>query len=79
MVEERMDGRMFMKYKGKRLRFKGIIERPVRPKAAEKPRAPRKSYRPPSDHPWKNFKINPYSYNSRSNKEKVEEPVLTNT
>ena len=77
MVEERMDGRMFIKYKGARLRYKEIAQRPAKVKA-EKPRISKKKiYRPPPDHPWKNFKINPYSYNSRCNKKRVEEPVLT--
>ena len=77
-VEERISGRMFITYKGKYLRYKMIVQRPVREKVSKKSRTPKKAYTPPANHPWKNFKINPYSYHSRSNKERVEEPVLTN-
>ena len=74
IVEERMDGRMFVTYKGKYLRYKMIAEKPARP---ERPRvAKKKIYRPPPDHPWKNFKTNPYLYNNRYNKKRTEEPVL---
>lgn len=61
-VEERIDGRIFVSYKSKYLRYKVITQRPVR---VEEPRVfkAKKIYIPPSDHPWKKFylPINPNS------------------
>ena len=77
MVEERIDGRMFINYKGRLLRYKEINQRP---KALEKPRVftPRKVYIPPLDHPWKRFKIKPSLPVNGYKKEIVDAPVLIN-
>ena len=63
MVQERVDGSMIMTHKGGALRFKEIIERPVR----EKPQVVRMRTRrpriPSADHPWRrSYKggIHPY-------------------
>ena len=56
MVEERIDGSMVMRYKETVLKFKEITKRPER-KAYEF--KVRKVCVPPSDHPWRKFKINP--------------------
>ena len=71
VVEERIDGSMIIAYKDRILKFKEIIKRPR--KAEEKPRYVFKIktiYRPPKDHPWKRFKINP-QYAHYSQREKV--------
>ena len=49
-VQERINGKVHIVYKGRRLRYKVITTRP--PKEKPKPK-PRKIYRPPLEHPWK--------------------------
>ena len=49
-VQERINGKMYIVYKGRRLRYKAIATRP--PKEKPKPK-PKKIYRPPMEHPWK--------------------------
>jgi hypothetical protein len=64
-VEERVNGKMYITYKGERLPYKEIprmlYSAPRRHKhqrfTYEKPRAP---YKPPKNHPWRQFVINPY-------------------
>ena len=71
VVEERIDGSMVIARKHKVLKFKEIARQPK--KAEEKPRYLFKLktiYRPPKDHPWRGFKINP-QYTHYSQKEKV--------
>jgi hypothetical protein len=73
-VEERINGRMFITYKSKALRYKEIAHRL---KKKEKPkyifaRVRKERYRPSKSHPFKSFKRSPYSRNSHySQKEKV--------
>jgi len=70
VVEERINGAMYIIYQGKRLRYKAI---PIRPKI-EKPKAERKEpYRPPMDHPFKGpmFRARYPQINTYSQKEKV--------
>ena len=72
MIEERTDGSMVIRYKDDILRFKEIIEKPV--KAVKNPYrfVVKRVYTPPAaDHPWRNsYKINP-QYAHYSQREKV--------
>jgi hypothetical protein len=71
VVEERIDGSMIIARKNKVLKYKEIISRPR--KVEKKLRYTFKIktiYRPPEDHPWKRFKINP-QYAHYSQREKV--------
>ena len=73
IVEERINGTMFITYKGNPLKYKQIDKRPLKAKP-EKLRIskPKKLYIPPKDHPYKSFKVSPYTHiNSYSQKEKV--------
>ena len=60
-VEERINGRMFITYRGKRLKYKMITQRPVKESKAVHLSRPKKIYIPPFDHPWKRsyLPINP--------------------
>jgi hypothetical protein len=58
VVEERIDGSMFIKHKGTVLKFKEILARPQKDKPMEtKILKPRKKYIPPKDHPWRKYPI----------------------
>jgi len=62
VVEERINGRIFITYKDRNLRYKQISQRPTR----EKPKKAhglkiRKVYIPPKDHPWRKLKIRSFS------------------
>jgi transposase len=63
MVEERIDGSMFVTYRGNSLRFKEISKKP---QVDQKPSFPRKKPIPPPDHPWRRFKIIPSARNQRN-------------
>ncbi|MBL7085396.1 MAG: ISNCY family transposase [Candidatus Omnitrophica bacterium] len=68
-VEERINGTMLITYKGKPLKYKQISKKP--PQAKPEPKI-RKLYIPPKDHPYKSFKVSPYTHiNSYPQKEKV--------
>jgi hypothetical protein len=58
ILEERVDGSMLIRHKGAILKFKEITTRPEKI-AQPKPYLPRQVYKPPADHPWRRFKINP--------------------
>ena len=63
MVQERVDGSMIMTHKGGALRFKEIIERPVREKTQVVLMRTRRPRIPSADHPWRrSYKggIHPY-------------------
>ena len=63
IVEEKVNGKMFVTYKSKRLRYKKIMQRPEiqeKPKELELFEIKRKPYIPPKNHPWRKFKINRY-------------------
>ena len=64
IVQDRMDGSMRMTYQGRALRFREITERPI--KENKQPivtrRRRRKTYIPPTDHPWRRFKIKSHHY-----------------
>ena len=53
MVCEWEDGRLEIRYRGKRLVYDEIRERPTKPKAETKPRAHRQPAPPASNHPWR--------------------------
>ena len=60
-VEERINGKMLITYRGKNLRYKPIPERPV--KEPKKPYIFKIRNRPPvpsKNHPWRRFKIKSY-------------------
>jgi len=63
VIEERIDGSMHISYKGRALRYKKITQRPII-KEKERIFGLRKISVPSKNHPWKNFKISPYSYNN---------------
>ena len=62
MVQDRIDGSMIMIHKGRALRFKEITERPPREKKEPVVVRRRKPYIPPTDHPWRRFKIRKHPY-----------------
>ncbi|MBU3943044.1 hypothetical protein KKA24_03610, partial [Patescibacteria group bacterium] len=73
MVEERINGRLLITCKGNPLKYKQIDKRPLKAEP-EKPRIfkPKKVYIPAKDHPYKSFKVSPYTHiNSYPQKEKV--------
>jgi len=82
-VEERTNGNILITYKDKPLKYKQITQRPVKPKPKKtaKITEPKKLYIPPKDHPYKSFKVSPYTHIHRypqkeeSSKEE-KEPLL---
>ena len=66
VVQERIDGSMRMIYRDQSLRFKEIIERPVREEKALVMERRRKPVRPSPNHPWrKSFKFGSHRYERR--------------
>jgi transposase-like protein len=66
VVQERIDGSMRMIYRDQSLRFKEIIERPVREEKALVMMRRRKPVRPSPNHPWrKSFKFGSHRYERR--------------
>ncbi len=65
-VEERVNGKLYITYKGERLPYKEIpralfsAPRQYKQKAIIQGQKPRKPYKPPKNHPWRHFVINPY-------------------
>ena len=75
IVEDRINGRIFISYKQKQLKYKEITKRP-KPKEKPKiyiPLVPKKLYIPPMDHPWKSslYKASYKHYQQNKQKEKV--------
>ena len=66
IVEERIDGSMYITYKDRNLKFKEIAVRPEK-KQREKiyKFTSRKIYTPPADHPWRKFYIKPLAVQSK--------------
>jgi len=54
IVEERLNGRMYINYNGFTLKYRLIDVKPPKPK---QPYEPRNKYTPPRDHPWRKFKL----------------------
>jgi len=65
IVEERLNGRMYINYNGFTLKYKLIDVKPPKPK---QPYKLRKKYSPPPDHPWRRFKL-PSSLNFEEKEE----------
>ena len=61
-VEERINGRMYIKYKSKRLKYKKILHRSERQQKSKQTRVfkHKKPYIPPKNHPWRRFRIRRY-------------------
>lgn len=59
IVEERLDGKLFITYKGRPLKYTSISSRPAKKEVKRANGTSRKVYRPPADHPWKRFPIKP--------------------
>ena len=65
-IQDHIDGSMRMMYRDKALRFKEIIQRPVREEKAPVMMRRRKPMRPSPDHPWrKSFKFGSHRYERR--------------
>jgi len=54
IIEDCLNGKRLITYKGRALRYKEITQRPVKVK---QPRKIRKAYIPPQDHLWRNFQL----------------------
>ena len=67
MVEERITGEVFLSLRGKYLNYTVLPERPKKIIEAKIPAlaGTKSSWKPPANHPWRRFNINP------ENKEKV--------
>ncbi len=74
IVEERLDGKLFITYKGRALKYTSISSRPAKKEVKRANGTSRKVYRPPADHPWKRFPINPLRVAL-----KKEAPVMAKT
>jgi hypothetical protein len=65
IVQDRMDGSMRITYQGRALRFREIIDRPLKENTQPMTTRRRKTYIPPVDHPWRRFKIKNHYYYDR--------------
>lgn len=54
IIEDCLNGKRLITYKGRALRYKEITQRPVKVK---QPHKIRKAYIPPQDHPWRSFQL----------------------
>ena len=61
-IQDQIDGSMRMIYRDQSLRFKEIIERPVREEKAPVMMRRRKPVRPSPNHPWRNFKFGSHKH-----------------
>jgi transposase len=62
MVQDRMDGSIHITHKNRALRFKEIIERPLREKKPLALTKETRSYTPPTSHPWRGFRFGKHRY-----------------
>ena len=62
MVQDRMDGSIRITYKNRALRYREISERPIPEKKPLPMARIRKSFTPPTDHPWRSFKFGKHRY-----------------
>jgi len=62
VVQDRLDGSIHITYKNRNLRFREISERPVPEKRPSPAVRMRKSFTPPTDHPWRRFKFGKHRY-----------------
>lgn len=68
IVEQRVNGSMFIAYKDTNLRFKEITARPKKEQKEPDMHTPKKAYIPPKDHPWRSFRL-PGSINLKEKEE----------
>lgn len=70
IVEERIDGSMLITHKDANLEYREITQRPVREEKAEESFIikSKKNYKPPENHPWRSFKINPITSSQQREK-----------
>jgi len=69
-VEERLVGSMHITYNGQYLNYRKIEVRSLKLKDS-KPQKPRKIYIPPTDHPWRKFKIHSFKNENSQREEKL--------
>lgn len=70
MVEERIDGSLYIMSNGLALRYREIFEIPKKVVEVKRVFKERKSYKPPKDHPWRKFRLG-RQINSHEQKENV--------
>ena len=70
IVEERIDGSILITHKDANLKYREITQRPVREEKVEELCIikSKKNYKPPEDHPWRSFKINPITSSQQREK-----------
>ena len=78
-VEERLNGKLYIYHKNRQLKYKLIDKRPQKQKKVCRLK-PKKVYSPPMDHPYKSFKLSPYthihSYPQKEKSSKKEKELL---
>jgi transposase len=62
MVQDRMDGSIYITHKNRAIRFREITERPITEKRPSPVMRMRKSSTPPANHPWRGFKFGKHRY-----------------
>lgn len=70
IVEERVDGSIFITHKDTNLRFAEITTRPEKEQKKPGAHTSKKTYTPPKDHPWRSFKL-PGSINLKEREENL--------
>ncbi len=65
IVHERLDGSIAITYKDRFLKFREIATRPVKEKKQPVRLVPKKTYIPPKNHYWRNFKFGKGRYDPR--------------
>ena len=58
-VQEWLDGSVHIVYKCEEIAFEEIVQKPVREKKPESTPGKITHYKPPADHPWRQYKIRP--------------------
>ena len=87
IVEERIDGRMFITHKGRNLKYKDIKQQPIKEKTKEPYKfKAKKPWTPPMDHPWRKpihnkriVMINDINLQKEKTNQKGKELLLTKT
>ncbi len=62
IVQDRLDGSLCITYKNRVLRYREISKRPIPEKRPLPRERMRKSFTPPTDHPWRSFKFGKHRY-----------------
>jgi hypothetical protein len=68
MVEERLNGALFITHKARRLRYRKIVQRPPKPLEPRKPHTPREYKSASYDNTWRLFRLSG-SHPTKINKE----------